>query len=196
MSPLDPVVFTSLLAELHRKGTPENHMFGFPVMTSEGKVFHQVAWQPNWGVFYGNLLKCVQVYDSAANGTCEALDYLVEKTISDVIPKLLGPLQTSGRSLKPCLIHGNINEGNMGKDIYTGEIMIWNASSYYAHNEMELGSWRWSEAMKGFMIPYLCAFPASDPQEQLDDRIRLYSVKSSLNYSAVSAAIPRMGEPV
>ena len=192
MAPIDTLLFTSYLADLHRRGTSDSGLFGFPVVTGNGGVFQNVPMQLNWGAYFGSLLKCIQIHDTAVNGQWNELDHLIEKTISDVIPKLLGPLQTNGRSLTPCLIHGNIHGGNLGKDSNTGAYMVWDASCLYAHNEMELGPWRYHKKMKGFIQPYLHSFPPSEPKEQFDDRNRLYSVRSFLNTSVVKLSLQKV----
>jgi protein-ribulosamine 3-kinase len=180
----DPDKFTSRLAELHRTATSENGMFGFPVTTCDGAVPHIVAWQKSWALFFADMLRGVLKFDTDTNGHWAELDDVFDRTISHVIPRLLGVLQSEGRELRPSLIHGDMGEGNVGTDLDTGEIIFVDASSYYAHNEMELGLWRWSETMGRFTESYLRHFPPSEPVEEWDDRNRLYSLKTKLNMSA------------
>lgn len=180
----DPDKFTARLAALHLTATSPNGKFGFPEPTCDGALPHRVAWKSNWGDFYGELLRGVLEHDTAANGKWEELDVIVNRTITNVIPRLLGVLQEDGRQLRPALIHGDMYSGNLGTNTETGEIVIFDASSFYAHNEMELGLWRWNETMPGFTESYLRHFEKSEPKEEWDDRNRLYSVKSKLNMSA------------
>jgi protein-ribulosamine 3-kinase len=70
----------------------------------------------------------------------------------------------------------------------TGDTLLFDAGSYFAHNEMELGHWR-CEFSSHFRSPvytrqYLESFPAAEPLEEFDDRNRLYSIKGAINYSA------------
>ena len=44
--------------------------------------------------------------------------------------------------MKPSLIHADLWEGSTGTAYDTGEIILFDAGSYYAHNEMEIGDWR------------------------------------------------------
>lgn len=125
------------------------------------------------------MLRRVSSYDAKVNGHWTELDLLVEKTASLVIPRLLGRLD-----IRPSLIHGDMYEGNIGSDRDSGKIMLFDASSYYAHNEMELGLWRWNNVMSQFIESYLQICRPSEPVEEWDDRNRLYSVKTKLNYSA------------
>lgn len=175
----DADIFTSRLAELHCRGISENGMFGFSVPTCDGAVPHNVEWQKDWGTFYANMLKTVAQYDAEANGHWKELDSILQKLISHVIPRILGKLD-----IKPCLIHGDMYEGNIGTDRETGKVMIFDASSFYAHNEMELGLWRWSDTMSTFTESYLRHFPPTEPAEEWDDRNRIYSLKSKINFSA------------
>ncbi len=123
--------------------------------------------------------------DADVKGHGECLDTVLAITYSRVIPNLLGVLSSSGRTLKPSLIHGDMCESNYGVDADTHEIIIWDASSYYAHFEMEMGVWRWAPLMPSFIQKYLdlCGGP-SEPVEEFDDQNRLYSVKTKLNFSA------------
>jgi protein-ribulosamine 3-kinase len=180
----DPDKLAVRLAELHRTSSSSNGMFGFSVPTCDGALPHRVAWKANWGDFYGELLRGVLEHDVAANGRWVELERMVDDVIEHVIPRLLGALQTGGRQLRPSLIHGDLYEGNMGTHDESGEIIVWDASSFYAHNEMELGLWRWNKVMHSFTESYLRHFKKSEPEHEWDDRNRLYSVKSKLNMSA------------
>lgn len=73
------------------------------------------------------------------NGPWAELDKISSLVITDVIPQLLGPLESDGRFVKPSLIHGDLWDGNIGTDYETGDVYIFDAGAYYAHNEMELG---------------------------------------------------------
>jgi protein-ribulosamine 3-kinase len=123
-----PDKFNPRLAELQRI-TPPNGMFGFAEATCDGAIPHRVAWKTNWGDFYAELLRGVLEFDTAANGSWAELDLVVDRTITRLIPRLLGVLQADGRQIKPSLIHGDLYEGNIGTDAKTGEIVVWDASS-------------------------------------------------------------------
>ena len=57
-------------------------------------------------------------------------------------PRLLGNLRHKGEPIKPCIIHGDLWEPSLGINKKTGDLVMYDASSYYAHNEMDLGQWR------------------------------------------------------
>ena len=202
----DPVRFTSRIAELHRKSQSPNGMFGFDVTTCDGKLPHTVAWEKSWATFFGKLLQGVLKLDTDANGVWSKLEAVADQVIIGVIPRLLGVLQAAGRELKPSLIHGDCWEGkwlknscslihadcvilgNVGTLLETGEVVLYDAGSYYAHNEMELGIWRCQLGQffpkKIYSQTYKENYEEAEPKEAWDDRNRLYSLKYNLNYSA------------
>ncbi|TPX17325.1 uncharacterized protein E0L32_012212 [Thyridium curvatum] len=70
----------------------------------------------------------------------------------------------------------------------TGQLVMYDVGSYYAHNEMDLGQWRADFCShlrsKIYIRQYLRNYPAAEPADEFDDRNRLYSLKGSINYSA------------
>ena len=88
--------------------------------------------------------------------------------------------------MKPSLIHADLWEGNTGLSYDTGEIILFDAGSYYAHNEMEIGDWRCTYNKvnsKIYTKTYLKNYPMSEPTEEWDDRNRMYSVYYDVIYS-------------
>ncbi|CAN9145415.1 unnamed protein product [Alternaria alternata] len=167
----EPVSFVERIAELHAKGKSPTGMFGFPVSTVLGK-------------FEQDVIK----YDNEVNGLWPEYDLACAQLIAKVIPKLLGALQSDGRSIEPALIHGDLWEQNVGIDMETGDTILFDPGSTYAHNEMEFGTWRASWAYH-FNSQYICDFierhiEPSEPVEEWDDRNRLYSLHPYLNDSA------------
>jgi fructosamine-3-kinase len=184
----EPVEFTNKLAELHKKSTSPTGKFGFHVTTCDGKMAHTVEWEESWAIFFQKLLIGVCKLDVETNGPWPELERATKQVAFHVVPRLLGALQTEGRQIKPSIIHGDLWEGNLGISMETGDILMYDAGSYYAHNEMELGHWRaeFSSHLRSKIYTryYLLNYPAAEPVEEFDDRNRLYSIKSSINYSA------------
>ena len=58
--------------------------------------------------------------------------------VEKVIPRLLRPMETNGRSIKPALVHGDLWCGNAAIDVQADAPLIYDPSSFYAHNECNL----------------------------------------------------------
>jgi len=174
----DPADFCSQLAELHANSTSPTGKFGFHITTCHGKYPQCVGWEESWEVFYRNFLGAVLRLDIEMNGEWKELQ---------AISKLLGALEKEGSSVKPCLIHGDLWEGNIGTDFETGKVYIFDAAAFYAHNEMEIGMWRRKKlglGAKEYMQEYMRHFDISEPADQFDDRNRLYCIVFDMWHSA------------
>ncbi|KAF1999062.1 hypothetical protein P154DRAFT_577449 [Amniculicola lignicola CBS 123094] len=162
----DPAEFTAKLAFLHK---------------------NRVSPIGNWADFYRNLFLGVCRLDLETNGSWIELERAIDLVVNKIIPRLLGVLQQDGQSIKPCIIHGDLWEGNMGINKETGESLLFDASSFFAQNEMELGHWRCKFSSvfraKKQARHYMKHYPAADPAEEFDDQNRLYSIKGAINYS-------------
>ena len=79
-------------------------------------------------------------------------------------------------------------DGNIGTSSTTGEIYIFDASSYYAHNEMEIAIWRAHPMIvvgSGvYLETYLTEMGISEPVDQFEDRHKLYSACTALHAAA------------
>lgn len=188
VKPPDPADSAAKVARLHQSSVSPTGKFGFHVTTCDGKMTHTVEWEDSWAVFFSKLPRGVAKLDTETNGPLPKLEAAIENTIDRVIPRLLGVLQADGRTLKPSLIHGDLWEGNVGTRLETGEVLLFDAGSYYAHNEMDWGIWRAAFAdhfrKEVYTSSYCSNFPPAEPRDEVDDRNRPYSLKYNLNYSA------------
>ncbi|KAK3309391.1 Fructosamine/Ketosamine-3-kinase, partial [Chaetomium strumarium] len=175
------------LAELHRKSQSPTGKFGFYCTTFDGKLPLTTTWDSSWTSFFTRLLRDVYKLDVEVNGFWQELDDALQVTFDKLIPRLLNPLTAEGRTIKPCLIHGDLWESNIGTDSRTGEIYIYDACAYYAHHEKEVGIWRCRhhQLFDGeYREHYFMNIPPSEPVGEYDDRNRLYSVETLLINSA------------
>ena len=184
----DPEELAEKIAEMHKKSSSPTGQFGFHVVTCDGKMPHTVDWQDRWDVFFGRLLRGICKIDLEANGPWPEMERATEQVIAKVIPRMLGNLQHQGEPIKPCIIHGDLWEPNLGVNVETGDLVMYDVGSYYAHNEMDLGPWR-ADFCSHVRSPvytqqYLRYYRAAEPVDEFDDRNRLYSLKGTLNYSA------------
>ena len=182
----DPERLCTRVAELHRISTSPTGKFGFHTRTCNGRTPQATEWDSSWTAFFTKFMSHVMRLDFKLNGAWKELEEVEEKVVSHVIPRLIGALEVGGRSVKPCLIHGDLWEGNTGTSYDTGEIYLFDAGSYYGHNEMEIGDWRCPYNKinaKVYTQTYLKKFGMSEPTEEWDDRNRLYSVYYDIIYS-------------
>ncbi len=183
----DPVRLGETLAEMHSKSESPTGKFGFHCTTFDGKLPLTTTWDSDWTAFFTRLLLDVYHLDVEVNQPWEPLDAAIKTTVEKVIPRLLNPLTADGRTIKPTLIHGDLWESNIGTDVRTGDIYIYDACAYYAHHEKELGIWRCEHHnlfSEDYRNEYCINLPPSEPQEEFDDRNRLYSIETLLINSA------------
>ncbi|KAI4092018.1 MAG: hypothetical protein LQ339_008022 [Xanthoria mediterranea] len=183
----DPVALSRVIAHLHRTSMSPTAEFGFFATTCHGKVPQRVTWERSWTSFYRNLLQAAIRKDFEANGPWPALEKVAPIILNKVVPRLLGALESGGRSIKPALIHGDLWEGNIAVRRESGDILLIDAAAYYAHSEMEIGMWRCERHAihdPKFTKAYLQQMPKDEPVEEWDDRNRLYCVKMNIVHSA------------
>lgn len=176
----DPKAFCSELAKLHRTSISPTGKFGFSINTTHGKFPQYMEWNSSWESMYRKLLSDLLALDLERNGPWKEFQDAYERVLALVIPKLLGPLESEGRTIKPCLLHGDLWEGNIGTDNNNGDIYIFDAASFYGHNELELGMWRGDQnrmSSEVYTKEYLKHISISEPVDQFDDRNRVYHVK-------------------
>ena len=174
------------LARLHRESQSPTGQFGFHTTTCQGRIPQKVDWESNWTVFFTNLLQHVITLDFQYNEAWDALDTVEKRFIAKVIPRLLDALVQDGRKIKPCLIHGDLWEGNSGFAFDSKKTYIFDAGGYYAHNEMEVANWRCyynKISNKSYTRTYLKYFRPSEPKAEWEDRNRLYSIYYNVIYS-------------
>lgn len=181
------VELSKCIASLHRKSMSPTGKFGFFTTTCHGKIPQHVAWDSSWTTFYTGLLQDALQRDLETNGPWPVLERVSSRVLNKVIPRLLGALESGGRSIRPSLIHGDLWEGNIATEAGTGNIFLIDAGAYYAHSEMEIGMWRCERHAirdEKFKNAYLEQVPKSEPIDEWDDRNRLYCVKMNVIHSA------------
>jgi len=182
----DPDRLCTRVAELHRTSVSPTGKFGSHVRTCNGRTPQATEWDSSWTSFFTKFMSHVMTLDLETNGPWEELRNVEERILSHVIPRLIGALEANGRSVKPCLIHADLWEGNTGTTYETGNIFLFDAGSYYAHNEMEIGDWRCPYNKinaKIYTKTYLKKYGMSEPTEEWDDRNRMYCVYYDIMYS-------------
>ncbi|KAI0015389.1 Fructosamine kinase-domain-containing protein [Xylariomycetidae sp. FL0641] len=181
----DPKALCARLVDLHLKSVSPTGRFGFHMPTCHGKNVQPNTWDPSWSSCFTRLITAFYAEDLRVNGPWEEFDCEFETLKTRTIPRLLEPLQSGGRALKPCLVHGDLWDENTGVSVASGEPVVFDASVSYAHNEYEIGMWR-REVVRfdeRYIREYLRLCPPSEPAAQWDDRNRLYSIKFNFGHS-------------
>ncbi|KAJ5628452.1 hypothetical protein N7490_010680 [Penicillium lividum] len=139
--PADPRALAVALAELHLKSESPTGKFGFHVPTCHTRNIQAVdIWTDSWCELFSSHIS--RILSHAKTGFMwPEFDQLGELVLTKVVPALLLPLQADGRSIKPCLVHGDCWDGNTatGED---GRTFFFDVASFYGHNEYDLGDWR------------------------------------------------------
>lgn len=103
-TPPEPAGFISSIVKLHEGGKSPTGMFGYPVPVVCGKMERTVKWEQSWAESYVHQLKDVIRYDNEINGPWPKYDAACKQLIDVGIPRLLGVVQSDGRSITPTLI--------------------------------------------------------------------------------------------
>ncbi|KAL8685401.1 MAG: hypothetical protein Q9224_005832 [Gallowayella concinna] len=169
----DRVTFCERLASIHVNSQSPTGQFGFEIPNCHGKIVQANGWDPSWRSFFTKLLVSFLQIEIGVNGNWEEYEQAFEVIVKTVIPQLLDPLQAGGRTLKPCLVHGDLWEENAAVNRSTGDPIVFDASAFYAHNEYELGTWRRKTIKfnEFYLNEYQRNVQPSEPAEQWDDRI-------------------------
>jgi fructosamine-3-kinase len=175
----DLTSFPAKMAELHREATSPNGMYGFSTTTFHGNTPLDHGWAATWEEYFTTRTKKLIQMEQEAQGQCDEILELAEPFFAKVVPRLLRPLETGGRRIRPSLVHGDLWHGNASVDSDTERPIIFDAACFYAHNEYELGVWRadWNKLGHTHMMQYHKHFPISQPEEDHDDRNLLYATR-------------------
>lgn len=193
-----PVVpLLAILKRLHQTSVSPTGKFGFHVTTYLGPPPMINDWTDNWEHFYSRQWLADLIQVQKVHGKDTELQAIGEEFCEKVIARLLRPLQTGGRNIKPALCHGDLWDGNVQIDVDTKEPIIFDAVCFYGHNEGKsdmhsivcrlwrltspsvdlqcMGSPRYALGMD-FVDMYKDEVGASEPQKDFYDRHKLYAL--------------------
>ncbi|CAO1614138.1 unnamed protein product [Sympodiomycopsis kandeliae] len=181
LSPATQKTLGTKLAQMHLHGTSKNGKFGFERPTHCGETEQNNSWNDSWASFWadqriGDLIKRI---DKRYGGDAELVK-LEGQMRKSVYPHLLDTL----RDVKPAILHGDLWSGNAGQDTSSGEPIIFDPSSYYGHNEAELGIMKmFGGFSSAFFEAYHAVLPRSEPQEFYAQRLQLYELYHHINHA-------------
>ena len=125
------------IAKLHHNsmGKSPNGKDGFHVMTHLANVPVDNTWNGSWEVFWTQQMRSLLQQEEALCGPDDDFSNLEAGLYNIVIPRLLRPLETGGRSIKPCLIHSDLWPGNIKRKVHDDKLCVFDACAYWGHNE-------------------------------------------------------------
>ena len=172
--------FVSIVADYHKRssGKSPGDKWGFHTEIGLPFVQHDNDYQDTWEALFTNMMRKMLDEEERVHGPDEELQKLKGDLFEKVIPRLLRPMETAGRSLSPCLIHTDLWPGNILPDVDTDRLMIYDSRAMWGHNECDLGTWRAARFTLGtpYITEYQAKMGASEPEEDWDDRHLLYAL--------------------
>jgi fructosamine-3-kinase len=129
--------FPKLVAAFHSRGQSSTGTFGFPITMYGGRNPQTFPQCESWEECFSKGLDKIFDMEEQTQGPDEEMRELREGLMTKVIPRLLRPLETEGRTLTPTLVHGDLWDGNVAIDEATGRTVVFDATPLYAHNECE-----------------------------------------------------------
>ena len=109
--------FTSTVAELHTESVPPNGKYGFPTPTCMGQMAHFTIWTDSWENFFTISIERLIRRIEESQGPDAVFRKMFQQTMEKVVPRLLRPLETGGRQIKPSLVYGDLYSGNVSVSV-------------------------------------------------------------------------------
>lgn len=144
-APPDVKSFCAKIANLHLKSAamfeqrscnpPPEGRYGFHMPTHLGWRPQDNRWCNSWEDFYIQGIRSVLALEEEVHGPSAVISMLSHQLIEKVIPRLLRPLETGGRTIRPTLLHGDLHARNVRMEYGTNQPIIFDAGSFWAHNE-------------------------------------------------------------
>lgn len=136
----DITSFCGNVAQLHLNSIPQNPTgkFGFHTTTYVGNIPQENTWCDSWEKFFSRAFRHHLDLEERVQGYDKEMQDLGIAMIDKVIPRLLRPLEMGGRSIQPCIIHGDLWSGNATMDADTDKPMIFDACAFWGHNECKM----------------------------------------------------------
>ncbi|KAG8529169.1 uncharacterized protein KY384_005804 [Bacidia gigantensis] len=179
--------FVSVIASLHNDSLGKEQRYGFHVPTHLANIPNNNEWQDTWEAFFKQLMERMMQVEADAHPPDDEFEGLKQDFMAKVLPRLLRPLETGGRSIQPCLIHSNLWPGNCMLDADSDDVIVFDSCAYWGHNEADLGSWRAPRYRLGkpYIKQYQRTISISEPEADWDDRNALYAMRYDLLVSAL-----------
>lgn len=135
---LDPQRLAQVLKTLHQNSVSPTRQFGFHVTTYNGVVPLINDWCETWEEYFSRQLRADIQWLHSVRGPDPEFDDVAEQFFQKVVPRLLRPLQSGGRSIKPVLVHGDVWPGNVQLDTANQRVILYDSCCCYGHNERKI----------------------------------------------------------
>ncbi|CAG9978528.1 unnamed protein product [Clonostachys byssicola] len=171
-----------LISKIHEKESPTGK-FGFHVPTFYGCRKVDNTWCQSWEEFFSRELRSSINFAQAVLQHDEELEGLAKTFFDLVVPRLLRPLETGGRSIKPQLVFGDLWDANVQVDNRTRAAALFDPCCFYGHFEYDfqcMTSDRYS-LNYNFVNLYRERVGVSEPAEEFDDRVALYALRNDFH---------------
>lgn len=179
----DAAALGAALAKLHTRSARPEVRFGFPVTThlAGGTITNPRMVTDTWEEFFSASLRSLLLLEESTNGEDPELTALSKELFALIIPRLLKPLESNGRRIRPALCHGNLTGANISAT-HGGGTMVFNPAAVFAHHEYDFAVWRGAAASQGarYLRAYLKHNPVSEPAADFDDRNALYALRFAI----------------
>ncbi len=138
---LSPSAWATAVSTLHvnSMGKSPNGQLGFHVTTHLASVPVDNAWQASWEALWAQQMRGLLDREERVNGPDGELAELKRAFFDEAIPRYLRPLETEGRSVRPCLVHSDLWPGNAKLKKAPSddgpELCMFDACAYWGHHE-------------------------------------------------------------
>ncbi|KAK9418517.1 putative protein-ribulosamine 3-kinase [Seiridium unicorne] len=212
-----PEAYVAALVALHSRSMAKSPAgnFGFPVPTRFGDLEQTNKWEDTWEAFWTQQMKEIIDREENIRGPYDDKSIrLKEQFFSKVLPRYLRPLESNGRSVKPCLVHADLWPGNCKYKLDMETVCIYDASAFWGHNEgmsplhrqylpistnhmiVDLGVFRNPRYPLGrpYLKEYWKQIPVSEPEEDADSRNNMYLLRNQILLSTLYPSQPNLRE--
>lgn len=134
----EPVAYMAPLPALHLRSTGQSPTgrFGFPVNTRFGNLSQANDWEDSWEVWWTKHMRMILAREEAIRGPHTMENAAITRAFLDVVlPRYLRPLESGGRSVKPCLCHTDLWPGNIKYKPGRHAVVMYDANALWAHSE-------------------------------------------------------------
>ncbi|KAK8099905.1 Fructosamine kinase-domain-containing protein [Apiospora kogelbergensis] len=193
---IDPAHLAAIMTKLHTTSSSPTGKFGFPVTTFKGYVPANNEWADTWEEFFARQFKEEIAWEQSVRGADAEMQQIADEFFAKVIPRLLRPLQTEGRSIKPVLCHGDLWHGNIEFDVTTQDPIMFDSCCVYGHIDLSLMVAPRYLLGARHVAAYTKEIGISEPREDFDDRLMLYNLRNELVVAGLWANWAHLREEV